>query len=98
MRRVHRRSRRRPRDILGTHVLTLRAIPRFAHVLARMPALLHDRSADVARESRALVDPHALRCVEPELRASLATAAIQSDELARVGHDRAERVVLEVAD
>src|SRR5438128_5563575 len=67
----HRRHRRR-----ASHtgdVLALWAVPRFAHVVAGVPALLHDRSADVTREAAALHDPHALRSVEAETRASRAT-------------------------
>src|SRR5437867_3744583 len=87
MRHAHRRDRRRAIHVLRLHVLAMRAVPGLAHVLAGMPAVFDARAADVARQSRALVDPHAIGRIEAEARAPLAAAAVQADELSRLCDD-----------
>src|SRR5205814_2791755 len=90
---MHRRHGRGFRH--GRDALTRPAVPGLAH-LVRMPTRFDHRPADVARESGPLVHPHPLAGIEAEVRAPLATVAVQADQPARVAHDLAQPGIVEV--
>src|SRR5581483_12176760 len=62
-----------------------------------MPARFDARPAHVARQARALVDPHALPRVQPEVRPALPAVAVEADERPRVLDDLPQLLVVEVA-
>src|SRR5512132_3888506 len=79
------------------HVLTLRAVPALAE-LVRVITPRDRRAAHVAWETRAFVDPHALRRVQCETSATLAAAAIEAHQLSRLHHQSSDGDVVELGD
>src|SRR4029077_15993423 len=92
----HRRCGRGPRERAAIDVLALRAIPRLADIVAGVPALLHDRAADVTWEAGALHPPHALAPVQSEAGPPWAAVTVEAHEPARDVDDLAQLRVVEV--